>query len=220
MAAPTTPPREPTVVRDRLLRFDRPERNVHWYTAALVGACLLTAAALYVPAIAALVGRRELVKGVHVASGLALPLPFLLVRFGPWLSSLAADVRRLDRFDDQDRRWLRSLGRDPVVRNGKFNAGQKLNAAFTAGAVVLLLVSGSIMKWFGPFPLTWRTGATFVHDWTAFALLVVLIGHVAKAFGDREALGGMVGGTVSRRWAAKKAPRWLDEVAPDEDEDA
>ena len=71
------------------------------------------------------------------------------------------------------------------------------------------------MKWFGPFPLSWRTGATFVHDWTAFALLAVLIGHVAKAFGDREALGGMVGGTVSRRWAARKAPRWLDEVAPE-----
>lgn len=209
---------EPTVVRDRVLRFDRPERNVHWATAALVGACLLTAAALYVPSLAGLVGRRALVKDIHVVSGLALPLPFLIVRFGPWLTSLAVDVRRLNRFDDHDRRWLRSLGRDPFVQNSKFNAGQKLNAAFTVGAVLLLLVSGSIMRWFGPFPLTWRTGATFVHDWTAFALLAVLVGHVAKAFGDREALGGMVSGTVNRRWAAKKAPRWLAEVAPEPEE--
>ena len=209
---------EPTVVRDRVLRFDRPERNVHWATAALVGACLLTAAALYVPSLAGLVGRRALVKDIHVVSGLALPLPYLIVRLGPWLSGLAVDVRRLNRFDDHDRRWLRSLGRDPFVQNGKFNAGQKLNAAFTVGAVLLLLVSGSIMRWFGPFPLTWRTGATFVHDWTAFALLAVLIGHVAKAFGDREALGGMVSGTVNRRWAAKKAPRWLAEVAPEPEE--
>jgi formate dehydrogenase subunit gamma len=205
----------PTVVTDRVLRFDRPERNVHWATASLVGVCLLTAAALYIPGIAALVGRREVVKDLHVIAGLSLPLPFLVVRLGPWLSSLAADVRRLNRFDDHDRRWLRSFGRDPFVRNGKFNAGQKLNAAFVVGAVLLFLATGSIMKWFGPFPLTWRTGATFVHDWTAFAFLVVLVGHVAKAFGDREALGGMVGGTVSRRWAARHAPRWLDEVAPD-----
>ena len=206
MAAPTTPP--PDVAHERVLRFDGAERVVHWCTAALVGACVVTAAALYLPSIATLVGRRALVKDVHVYSGLALPLPFLLVRLGPWRRGLVADVRRLNRFDDDDRRWLRSFGRDPFVENGKFNGGQKLNAAFTVGAILLLLASGTIMKWFGPFPLTWRTGATFVHDWTAFGFLLVLTGHVAKAFGDREALGGMVGGTVSRRWAEKKAPRW------------
>jgi len=197
-----------------LLRFDRPERNVHWCTAALIGVCLFTAAALYVPSISALVGRRELVKDVHVYSGLLLPLPFLVVRFGRWRTELRRDVRRLNRFDDHDRRWLASLGRDPFVRNGKFNAGQKLNAAFSAGAILLLLGTGSIMKWFGPFPLSWRTGATFVHDWTAFLLLIVLVGHVAKALGDRQALRAMVGGPVSRRWAETHAPRWLDEVEP------
>ena len=196
-------------------RFDRPERNVHWWTAALVGVCLLTAAALYLPAVSGLVGRRSLVKDVHVFSGLALPLPFVVARLGRWRTSLAADVRRLNRFDDQDRRWLRSLGRDPFVRNGKFNAGQKLNAAFDVGAILLLLGTGSIMKWFAPFPLTWRTGATFVHDWTAFALLLVLVGHVAKAFGDRHALGAMVRGDVPRRWAERKAPRWLEELEAD-----
>lgn len=195
-------------------RFDRPERNVHWATAALVGMCLLTAAALYLPAVSVLVGRRELVKNVHVWSGLALPLPFLVARLGAgrWRTGLRRDLRRLNRFDDQDRRWLRSVGRDPFVRNGKFNAGQKLNAAFDVGAILLLLATGSIMKWFDPFPLTWRTGATFVHDWTAFALLLVLIGHVAKAFGDRHALGAMVRGDVPRRWAERKAPRWLEEL--------
>lgn len=197
---------------DAVLRFDRPERNVHWATAALVGMCLATAAALYLPAVSALVGRRELVKDVHVFSGLALPLPFLVVRFGRWRTELRADVRRLNRFDEMDRRWVRSVGRDPFVRNGKFNGGQKLNAAFDAGAVLLLLATGSMMKWFAPFPLAWRTGATFVHDWTAFALLVVLIGHVAKAFGDRHALGAMVRGPVPRRWAERHSPRWLAEV--------
>jgi formate dehydrogenase subunit gamma len=211
----TIPPPEPTVVRDRLLRFDRPERNVHWFTASLVGACLLTAAALYIAPLATLVGRRDVVKEIHVIAGLALPLPFLLVRLGPWMTQLRTDVRRLNRFDEHDRRWLRTLGRDPFIERGKFNAGQKLNAAFVAGAILLLLGSGSIMKWFGPFPLTWRTGATFVHDWTAFVLLIALIGHVAKALGDREAMSGMVSGTVSARWAARKAPRWLAELHDD-----
>ncbi len=209
---PATEPAPPTIVTDRVLRFDRPERNVHWFSAVLVGVCLLSAAALYFPAVASLIGRRTVVKDIHVVSGLLLPLPFLIVRFGPFVSQLAADVRRLDRFDANDRRWLRSLGRDPFVENGKFNAGQKLNAAFTFGAVLLLLVTGSIMRWFSPFPLTWRTGATFVHDWTSFILLIVLVGHVGKGLADKEALNGMVRGTVSSRWARRKSPRWLDEV--------
>jgi formate dehydrogenase subunit gamma len=206
MAAATTRP------ADELVRFDRTERNVHWWTAALVGTCLATAAVLSLPALAGVVGRRAVAKDVHVIAGLLLPLPFAIGRFGRWRHALVDDVRRLNRFDDHDRRWLRSLGRDPFVRNGKFNGGQKLNAAFTVGALLLLLVTGSMMKWFGPFPLAWRTGATFVHDWTAWSLTIVLIGHVAKAFGDRHALRGMRRGTVPRRWAAKKAPRWLDDV--------
>ncbi|HVF31763.1 MAG TPA: cytochrome b/b6 domain-containing protein [Acidimicrobiales bacterium] len=195
-------------------RFDRTERNVHWWTAALVGTCLLTAAALYFPAVSVLVGRRGLVRDVHVVSGLALPVPYLVARLGRWRTALRADVRRLNRWDAMDRRWLASLGRDPFVRNAKFNAGQKLNAAFDVGAVALLLVTGAIMRWFGPFPLNWRTGATFVHDWTAFALLLVLVGHVGKALADRQALGAMVRGDVPVRWAERHAPRWLEEPRP------
>ncbi len=142
---------------------------------------------------------------------LALPIPLLAGRVGPWVSELRRDLRRLDRFDAMDRRWLASFGRDPFVENGKFNAGQKLNAAFSAGAVLVLLATGSIMRWFAPFPLSWRTGATFVHDWTAFLFLVVLVGHVAFALNDSEALSGMRRGTVSRAWARRHAPRWLAE---------
>ncbi|HET9444181.1 MAG TPA: cytochrome b/b6 domain-containing protein, partial [Acidimicrobiales bacterium] len=161
-----------------MLRFDRAERTVHWWTAALVGMCLATAAALYLAPVAALVGRRDLVRDVHVVAGLALPVPYLVGRLRPWGARLRDDVRRLARFDDHDLRWLRSWGRDPWVASGKFNGGQKLNAAFVVGAGLLLLATGSIMRWFSPFPLSWRTGATFVHDWTAFALLVALMAHV------------------------------------------
>lgn len=31
---------------------------------------------------------------------------------------------------------------------GKFHPGQKLNAAFTPGAIVVMLTTGSIMHWF------------------------------------------------------------------------
>lgn len=59
----------------RVRRFGRSQRWVHRTTAALMGVCVLTAACLYVPQLAELVGRRELVVRVHEWSGLALPVP-------------------------------------------------------------------------------------------------------------------------------------------------
>jgi formate dehydrogenase subunit gamma len=195
-----------------LTRFDRVERWVHWINAVLFGVCILTASALYVGPISALVGRRELVRMIHVWTGLALPVPVVV---GFLLSpALRADIRRFTRFSEVDRRWLRRRVRrsSGSVGLGKFNPGQKLNASFTAGAMVVMAATGSIMKWFEPFPLPWRTGATFVHDWLALAIVIVIIGHLRFAFGDPDALGAMRRGTIRRSWAHDKAPLWHDEL--------
>lgn len=194
----------------RLLRFDRAERIAHWANAALFGVCIVTAAMLYVGPLSGIVGRRDVVRDVHVWAGLALPLPLL---FG-WLSPMfRRDVARLNRWSSGDRRWLRTLGRDRNVRLGKFNPGQKLNAAFTAGAIFVMLATGYVMRWFDPFPLEWRTGATFVHDWLAAALLVTITGHIMFALRDSDSLGSMFSGHVDPEWARLRAPAWHDEEA-------
>lgn len=213
MAAATTPSRSGEPVTGRLVRFDRAERALHWANAALFMVLLATAAALYLGPLSAVVGRRPLVRDVHVVAGLLLPLPWLVARAGPWSAGLRADARRLARFDDGDWRWVRSGGHDPFARLGKFHPLQKLNAAFTAGAIPVMLGTGLVMRWFAPFPLRWRTGATFVHDWLALALFATIAVHVGKALADREALGGMWGGTVTARWARRHHPRWADEAA-------
>ncbi|HEV3402462.1 MAG TPA: cytochrome b/b6 domain-containing protein [Acidimicrobiales bacterium] len=206
--ASETPPAPPRW----LLRFDRCERAVHWCTAALILVLLATAAILYVGQLSVLVGRRQIVRRVHVVSGLLLPLPLLVGLVGRWRRGLVADIRAFNRWDWHDRRWLRSRGRDPSVRVGKFNAGQKLNAAFVAGAGVVMLGTGSIMNWFSPFPISWRTGATFVHDWTAFAIALVVLGHLWMALADFDALRGMITGRVPASWARQRRPRWYEEV--------
>lgn len=185
MAAETPP--QP----DAGARFDRVERAVHWSTAALFAVGLATSAALYVPAVATLVGRRQLVKDLHVWTGLALPLPLVAALAGRWGSSLRRDLRRLNHWQPQDFRWLRSLGRDPYCDVGRFNAGQKLNAAFIAGAVLVMMATGSIMRWFQPFSLEWRRGSTFVHDWLSLAMTAVIAGHVVFAFRHRDSLDAM-----------------------------
>ncbi|MDQ1395571.1 MAG: formate dehydrogenase subunit gamma [Acidimicrobiaceae bacterium] len=196
-----------------VVRFDRPERIIHWVNAGLFGIMLFTAASLYLGPLSALVGRRELVKSVHVYTGLLLPVPvllgFLLRRQG---CAFRRDAARLNRWTGDDRRWLRTLGRDPSVELGKFNPGQKLNAAFTLGAIWVMLATGSIMRWFKPFPLSWRTGATFVHDSVFIALVFTIAGHIFMATRDPQSMAGMRRGMVSRQWARTHHPRWYEEL--------
>ncbi|MFD4030905.1 cytochrome b/b6 domain-containing protein [Streptomyces sp. NPDC058637] len=207
-AATTSPPSEPPV---RIRRFTRAERWVHRTTAWLTLLCVATAACLYVPQLAELVGRRHLVVTVHEWSGLLVPVPLLA---GLVSRALRADLSRLNRFGPHDRQWLKAaLRRDhrPDSRPaGKFNAGQKLYAAWIAGAVLVMLGTGLLMWFTDLAPLVWRTGATFVHDWLALAVGIVLAGHMAKALADPEARRGMRTGSVERPWARSEHPLWRD----------
>ncbi|WP_129309984.1 cytochrome b/b6 domain-containing protein [Streptomyces sp. L2] len=193
----------------RVQRFSRAERWVHRTTAALMGVCVITAACLYIPQLAVLVGRRELVVRIHECAGVALPVPVLL---GLASRAFRADLRFLNRFGPHDRLWLRAaLLRDRRHSSrpaGKFNAGQKIYAAWIAGATLVMLGTG-LMMWFTHLtPLMWRTSATFVHDWLALTIGVVLAGHIGMALGDPEARRGLRTGKVTREWARREHRLW------------
>ncbi|MFI5530242.1 cytochrome b/b6 domain-containing protein [Kitasatospora sp. NPDC051853] len=202
-------PPEPAPAPGRVRRFTPAQRRVHRATAALMLTCLATAAVLYLPSLSQLVGRRGLVRTVHEWAGLLLPVPLLL---GLVSRALRADLTRLNRFTAADRTWLHAVRHgSPHRPAGKFNAGQKLYAAFTAGAVLVMLGTGLLMWFTHLAPLPVRTGATFVHDWLATALTLAVTGHVWLAVRDPEARRGMRTGTVSRTWAAREHPDWEPE---------
>ncbi|GGT40945.1 formate dehydrogenase subunit gamma [Streptomyces kurssanovii] len=196
----------------RRRRFTRAERLLHRTTAALMLLCIVTAAVLYVPQLAELVGRRYLVVTVHQWAGLLLPVPFVLALVS---RAFRADLRRLNRFAPYDRAWLRAVRRrehGPSARPaGKFNAGQKIYAAWTAGAVLVMLGTGLLMWFTGLAPLVWRTSATFVHDWLSLAVGIAVAGHIAMALADPEARRGIRTGSVERQWARDHHPRWLED---------
>jgi formate dehydrogenase subunit gamma len=191
-----------------LRRFAPPVRWVHRSMAVLMGVCIVTAAALYLPELSTLVGHRYLVGQLHYWTGLALPVPLLVGLLSP---DYRADARRLNRFTSADRQWLRRRTRT-TARVGKFNAGQKLNAALSLGAIGVLLGTGFLMHNTHLVRLTLRTGATFVHDWSALALGLLVIGHVVKASRDPLAMKGMRTGKVPRSWAEEHHPEWASEV--------
>ena len=91
---------------ERVVRFARAERWLHWSNATLFLVLLATGMTLYIPALSRLVGRRVLVKDVHVYSGLLLPVPLLVAYAGRWRDAVRRDVRRFARWSVDDRRWL------------------------------------------------------------------------------------------------------------------
>lgn len=201
-----------TIESARVERFAFAERALHWTTAALVLVAASTGLVLYVGALSGLVGRRDLVREIHVISGLGSVAPLAVAYAGPWRAAVRRDVRRLARWSDADVAWLRSLGRRGRAGVGKFNAGQKANAVFVASAMVVMAMTGSIMRWFDPFPLSWRTGATFVHDWIGIALWIAITGHVVKALSEPVALRAMVKGWMPVEWVRRSHPVWFDEL--------
>ncbi|MFF7443048.1 cytochrome b/b6 domain-containing protein [Streptomyces sp. NPDC008122] len=191
---------------DRLIRFGRAVRWVHRITAALMLTCLTTAACLYLPPLAQLVGSRSVVVTVHVWCGAALPAPLLC---GLALRAVRVDAVLLSRFTPADRAWLRAVRRRlPDRPAGKFNAGQKLYAQWTLGSMLVMLCTGLAMWFTALTSLHWRTGATFVHDWGAAAVTAAVVAHITMALRDPEARKGMRTGAVDRRWAEREHPLW------------
>ena len=195
----------------RLVRFDGVQRAAHWANALLFGILMLTALPLYFPSLSDVLGRRALVANIHVWSGVALPVPIVISLIGPWGSRMRRDIRRINVWTNDEVKWLRSLGRNAPRVVDKFNPGQKLNAIFIGACILVMLATGFILKWFRFFPVSWRTGATFVHDVLAFAIFAVVIGHILFALTHPDSMRSMLKGWVSEAWAAKNAPGWLRE---------
>lgn len=176
--------------------------------------CAVTGACLYLPGLAHLVGRRHLAVVVHEWSGILLPVPLLLGLASP---AFRADLRRLNRFAQYDRAWLRAAGRRraaPLRPAGKFNAGQKIYAGWIAGATLVMMFTGLLMWFTGVLRLISRTSVIFVHDYLALTIVVVLTGHIWMAYRDPQARRGMRTGFVDRAWAERVHPEWLRNRRP------
>jgi len=175
-------------------RFSRPERTLHWVNAAGFLLLLATGLILYLPRLSAVVGRRPLIKDVHLWGGIG------------WISALAIVIVL------GDRRGLLRTARDlEVLRPSRLNVGQKVNALLNAAFAVLFLVSG-LLLWFGERDTRFRfTSTVLLHDILMYAALTLLVGHLYLALihpATRHSLRGMTRGTVREDWAKRHYPRW------------
>ena len=190
-------------------RFSRIERLLHWVNAIGFFYLLVTGLILYLPRLSVLVSRRQTIQYIHFWGGVA------------WLGALAAVIvlggrrllataRELDGFDRDDLRWLR--GRK--APQGRFNAGQKINATLTAAFAILFGVSG-LLLWFGEQDTRYRFASTVIlHDGLMYVSLALLVGHLYLALihpATRHSLRGMTLGDVRVEWATKHHSKWEPE---------
>ena len=193
----------------RIRRFGRTERALHWMHAAAFFALLATGLALYVPALAEAVGRRHLVRELHlwVALGWAVALVAIVVLGDR--RRLREDWREVETLDRDDRRFL--TGRR--APQGRFNAGQKLNVLLTSAFALLFAVSG-LFLWLGERDHRFiLPGAVVVHDAVMVVSLLLLVGHLYLALihpTTRHALRGITTGDVDESWARRHHPKWVE----------
>ena len=175
-------------------RFSRIERLLHWVNALGFFFLLATGLILYLPRLSVLVSRRQTIQYIHFWGGVAWlgALVAVIVLGG---RRMLATARELDTFDRDDLRWLRGGG----APQGRFNAGQKINAILTAAFAILFGVSG-LLLWFGEQDTRYRFASTvLLHDGLMYVSLGLVVGHLYLTLihpATRHSLRGMTLGNV------------------------
>ncbi len=187
------------------------ERALHWMHASAFFALLATGLILYLPALSTLVSRRNLVKNVHIWVAVAWAVALVVIFVVGNRRRLAEDWREIETIDRDDRRWLRGR-RAP---QGRFNAGQKINALLTVAFALLFALSGFFL-WLGERDHRFIfAGTGTVHDVLTFLSVGLLVGHLYLALihpSTRHALRGMTTGEVDEDWARKHHAKWVERL--------
>lgn len=189
-------------------RFTLTERLVHWVHASAFFVLLGSGLVLYLPALSTAVARRPLIKDIHFWTGICWAGALLAIVLLGNRAALMRAVREIDLFDRDDRRFLRGNLHSP---QGRFNAGQKVNAIITAAFAVLFFVSG-LLLWLGERNTAIRLGGTlYLHDALMYLSVVIVVGHLYLALINRttrHALRGITLGSVREDWAHAHHSKW------------
>jgi len=205
-------------------RFSASERLAHWIYFGAFSVLLVTGLFNYAPALQAFaVGRAgEASRVLHRIGAVLLmvaPVVYLLGNPQDFFSGL----RDIFSWSDDDRKWLgqawafytRGEERE-LPPQGRYNAGQKLNAIVQIVAFVLFVATGLIM-WFGRGSVSPSLFALSVilHDLAVIAAVCLVMLHIYLVTIHpltRESITAMFEGIVTREYAQEHHAKWLAEV--------
>lgn len=202
----------------RILRFVLAERLSHWLYAALFIIAFISGLLMWIPATRAwMAGARQAVTHYHGGAGLLMVVVPAVLFLILDRRRLAGDVREIDLWDADDRRWFWAAARGRTLRGGemppqgRFNAGQKANAVLVAVMALGFVVTGSMLEGKEHLPAWLVSRALWLHDFLTVAGIALLMGHLAHVFltrHGRDSLRAMVEGTLSEETARDRHLKW------------
>ncbi|HEX5718739.1 MAG TPA: formate dehydrogenase subunit gamma [Thermoanaerobaculia bacterium] len=201
---------------ERILRYTFRERLMHWTAGLSYVYLLLTGLAFWSPWlfwIAVVLGGGTISRMLHPWVGVVFTLA-LFWMFRVW----AAQMRSTGR----DREWWRALPHyirnedDQVPPAGKFNGGQKLLFWGFFWCGIVLFLSGLVL-WFPDRIPFLRLAAVIVHPIAALLTIALFMIHVYMGLAvEPGALGSILRGDVSRKWAARYHRAWYEQIGPED----
>jgi formate dehydrogenase subunit gamma len=220
----TTPDPAPPEPSGSIPRFILAERLAHWLYALLFLIALISGLLMWIPSTRALLGgARQGVALRHALTGFAMiALPVLLLLVAD-RRRLLEDIRQVDRWSWNDRRWFWAALAGATLRGremppqGKFNAGQKANAVLVAAMAVGFAITGAFLLGKASLPAWLVSRALWLHSFLAIAAMALLAGHLAHVVLTRHGrryLGGMIRGRLPADLARERHRTWWDEVGP------
>lgn len=215
---PLSPPasRRPRYVK----RFTLTERTLHWVHASAFFVLLGSGLVLYLPALSSLIGRRPFVKDIHFLTGISWAAAMLLIAVLGNRRALRQAIREIDLFDRDDRRFLAGHLSTP---QGRFNAGQKINAILTAAFATLFFATG-ILLWLSERNTRFHlAGTLYLHDALTYISTAIVIGHLYLALihrSTRHSLRGIILGTVNEEWAHTHHAKWTTQPTTTTDQES
>lgn len=202
-----------------ILRTRFIDRACHWTVVISFFLVALSGIALFFPTLQWLTetfGTPQMGRILHPFFGVLI-FVILLVMFFRFV--------KYNLFSRQDIPWFKGIvevlkGNEHLVaRVGKYNPGQKAMFWSIMSLILVLLVTGIIIwrPYFADlFPIPLVRYALLLHAIAAIVLIQAILVHIYMAFWVKGSIKGMIEGKVSRRWARKHHPRWLQEVEEQE----
>jgi formate dehydrogenase subunit gamma len=205
----------------RIRRFAVMERVSHWLYALFFLVALTSGLLMWIPATREwMAGDRYTVSQYHGYVGAAMVvLPILLFLLID-RHRLARDIREVDKWNGDDRRWFWLAMRGYTLRGrqmppqGRFNAGQKVNVVLIAAMAVGFAATGGILMHKQDMPPWLVSRALWLHGFLAVAAGAIFLGHLAHVFitkHGRTYLSGMIRGWVPEGLAWERHRRWWQE---------
>ncbi len=203
-------------------RFVVAERVAHWLYALLFVIALVSGFLMWIPSTRAWLGvARHGVAYRHGLTGFAMIVVPLLILLVVNRRRLLEDVRQVDLWSANDRRWFRAALRGDTLRGremppqGKFNAGQKANAVLVASMAIGFAVTGGFLLGKASLPAWLVSRALWLHSFLAVAAVALFAGHLAHVLFTRHGrkyLGAMVRGTLPAEIARERHRTWWEKM--------